>query len=141
MVSIPRDSYVSIPGHGYDKINAAFALGGGLLLTQTLEQAIGLDLPAGCQQLDGRHALGFVRTRPTPRADLARMVNQQVHVSAAVPCHQTGGVAQPVALVLSATSCCQRAHLGPERSHVGSGPTLLGTARILYQAERAYWLS
>ena len=28
MVSIPRDSYVPIPGYGSDKINAAFALGG-----------------------------------------------------------------------------------------------------------------
>ncbi len=28
MVSIPRDSYVSIPGYGEDKINAAFSLGG-----------------------------------------------------------------------------------------------------------------
>src|SRR5699024_1399164 len=27
MVSIPRDSYVPIPGHGTDKINAAFAIG------------------------------------------------------------------------------------------------------------------
>ena len=28
MVSIPRDSYVDIPGYGTDKINAAFAVGG-----------------------------------------------------------------------------------------------------------------
>lgn len=90
------------------KINAAFALGGGRLLTQTVELATGLrldhyaevgfsefadlvdafgeiticpakpindplagvDLPAGCQTLDGRAALGYVRTRATPRADL-----------------------------------------------------------------------
>lgn len=120
IVSIPRDSYVSIPGHGQDKINAAFAMGGGPLLTQTLEQATGLrldhyaeigfsgfaglvdalggvtgcpaepvtdplagiDLLAGCQQLDGRHALGYVRTRATPRADLDRMVNQRQFMSA-----------------------------------------------------------
>lgn len=96
LISIPRDSYVPIPGHGRDKINAAFALGGGRLLTQTVELATGLhldhyaevgfsefadlvdafdplagvDLPAGCQTLDGRAALGYVRTRATPRADL-----------------------------------------------------------------------
>ncbi len=120
MVSIPRDSYVEIPGYGSDKINVAFALGGAQLLAQTVELATGLrldhyaeigfdgfavlvdavggvtvcptapindplagiDLPAGCQQLDGRNALGFVRSRATPRADLDRMVNQREFMSA-----------------------------------------------------------
>lgn len=119
MVSIPRDSYVPIPGYGTDKINAAFALGGAPLLAQTVEQATGLrldhyaevgfagfaavvdavggvtacptepindplagiDLPAGCQKLDGRSALGYVRTRATPRADLDRMTNQRQFMS------------------------------------------------------------
>jgi len=39
LVSVPRDSEVSIPGHGKDKVNAAFALGGAPLLVRTLEQA------------------------------------------------------------------------------------------------------
>jgi len=120
MVSIPRDSYVPIPGYGSDKINAAFALGGAPLLAQTVEQATGLrldhyaevgfdgfavlvdalggvtmclpepiadplagiDLAAGCQELDGRNALGYVRSRATPRADLDRMVNQRQFMSA-----------------------------------------------------------
>ena len=115
MVSIPRDSYVPIPGYGRDKINAAFAMGGAPLLAQTVEQATGLrldhyaevgfsgfaglvdalggitvcptapmndplagiDLPAGCQKLAGNDALGYVRSRDTPRADLDRMVNQR----------------------------------------------------------------
>ncbi|MZD04012.1 LytR family transcriptional regulator [Streptomyces sp. SID5785] len=42
LVSIPRDSYVTIPGHGKNKINAAYALGGPELLTRTVEQATGL---------------------------------------------------------------------------------------------------
>ncbi|WP_308205461.1 LCP family protein [Mycobacterium montefiorense] len=42
----------------------------------------GIDLPAGCQQLNGRDALGYVRTRDTPRADLDRMVNQRQFISA-----------------------------------------------------------
>src|ERR1700720_1088091 len=120
MVSIPRDSYVPIPGDGKDKINAAFAVGGAPLLAQTVEQATGIrldhyaeigfdgfavlvdavggvtmcpaepisdplagiDLPAGCQKLDGRNALGYVRTRATPRADLDRMINQREFLSA-----------------------------------------------------------
>ena len=42
MVSIPRDSYVDIPGYGKNKVNAAFALGGPKLLQRTVEQATGL---------------------------------------------------------------------------------------------------
>jgi LCP family protein required for cell wall assembly len=120
MVSIPRDSYLPVPGYGSDKINAAFAVGGPQLLVQTVEQATGvrldhyaeigfsgfaavvdamggvtmcppepitdplagIDLRAGCQKLDGRNALGYVRTRATPRADLDRMVNQRDFMSA-----------------------------------------------------------
>jgi LCP family protein required for cell wall assembly len=120
MVSIPRDSYVPIPGNGEDKINAAYTFGGAPLLAQTVEQAAGIrvdhyaeigfagfavlvdavggvtmcptepisdplagiDLPAGCQKLNGRDALGYVRTRATPRADLDRMVNQRQFMSA-----------------------------------------------------------
>lgn len=44
LVSIPRDSWVPIPGHGTDKINAAFALGGPQLLITTVEQATGLEI-------------------------------------------------------------------------------------------------
>jgi LCP family protein required for cell wall assembly len=43
LVSIPRDSYVPIPGRGMNKLNAALA-GGPALLIQTLEQATGLQI-------------------------------------------------------------------------------------------------
>nr|WP_063711940.1 LCP family protein [Nocardia sp. BMG111209] len=120
VVSLPRDSYVSIPGHGRDKLNAAFSLGGPKLLSQTVEVATGLhidhfakigfggfaglvdavggidmclpqamndplagiDLPAGCQHLDGPKALGFVRSRATARADLDRMNDQRLFLAA-----------------------------------------------------------
>lgn len=120
LVSIPRDSYLEIPGWGMDKVNAAFAAGGAPLLTQTVEQATGLridhyaevgfggfgavvdalggvriclpeplndplagvDLPAGCQAVDGRNALGYVRSRDTPRADLDRMQHQREFMAA-----------------------------------------------------------
>lgn len=42
LMSVPRDSYVAIPGHGENKINAAFAFGGPRLLAQTVEQATGI---------------------------------------------------------------------------------------------------
>ncbi|KLO29117.1 LytTR family transcriptional regulator [Mycolicibacter heraklionensis] len=120
VVSLPRDSYVTVPGYGEDKINAAYTLGGAALLTRTVEQATGLrldhyleigfggfaalvdalggvtlcpdepiddplaglNLPAGCQQLAGAAALGYVRSRATPRADLDRMAHQRLFLSA-----------------------------------------------------------
>lgn len=42
LVSVPRDSYVAIPGHGKNKINAAYSFGGPQLLVRTVEQATGL---------------------------------------------------------------------------------------------------
>jgi LCP family protein required for cell wall assembly len=42
VVSLPRDSWVNIPGHGMSKINAALGLGGPQLMVQTVEQATGL---------------------------------------------------------------------------------------------------
>jgi LCP family protein required for cell wall assembly len=120
LVSIPRDSEVTIPENGENKINAAFSIGGPQLLVQTVEQSTGIrvdhyaevgfagfadvvdavggvtmcptepisdplagiDLAAGCQTLDGRNALGYVRTRATARADLDRMINQREFLSA-----------------------------------------------------------
>ncbi|HEY9294201.1 MAG TPA: LCP family protein [Microlunatus sp.] len=41
IVSFPRDMYVAIPGHGKNKINAAYAFGGPQLSVATLEQLTG----------------------------------------------------------------------------------------------------
>ncbi|MBX9391645.1 LCP family protein [Streptomonospora nanhaiensis] len=125
IISVPRDSYVEIPGLGQNKINAAFAedLGGGpTTLVQTFEQAsgvhidhyveigfsgfvdivdavggvemcpeeamvdpkAGLDIEAGCQEMDGATALGYVRTRASARADLDRIQRQREFFSALV---------------------------------------------------------
>jgi LCP family protein required for cell wall assembly len=42
LVSLPRDSYVPIPGHGRHKLNAAYAFGGAPLLARTVETVTGL---------------------------------------------------------------------------------------------------
>jgi LCP family protein required for cell wall assembly len=42
LLSIPRDSYVPIPGYGYNKINAALDFGGPSLLVKTVENVTGL---------------------------------------------------------------------------------------------------
>lgn len=42
LVSLPRDTLVEIPGHGKQKLNAAFSFGGGALLAQTVEGVTGM---------------------------------------------------------------------------------------------------
>jgi LCP family protein required for cell wall assembly len=42
LMSIPRDSWVKIPGYGYSKINAAYSYGGPALLAKTVENLTGL---------------------------------------------------------------------------------------------------
>lgn len=42
LISIPRDTRVQIPGHGYDKINAAHAIGGPALAMETVEDFLGI---------------------------------------------------------------------------------------------------
>lgn len=121
LVSFPRDSWVSIPGHGQGKINSAFTIGGPKLLVQTIEQASGLrmdnymeigfggfagvvdsvggvrmclkqdvndkdahiNLKKGCQVLDGKNALGYVRSRHAfATGDLARAEHQREFLGA-----------------------------------------------------------
>ncbi|HUY52004.1 MAG TPA: LCP family protein [Streptosporangiaceae bacterium] len=57
VISLPRDSWVSIPGHGMNKINAAYGLGGPPLMVQTVEQATGLTVNDFIQV----NFLGFVK--------------------------------------------------------------------------------
>ncbi|WP_236683145.1 LCP family protein [Demequina globuliformis] len=44
LISIPRDSFVPIPGYGSNKINAAFSFGGPQLLVETVEDLTGLTI-------------------------------------------------------------------------------------------------
>lgn len=44
VVSLPRDSLVSIPGHGRNKLNAAFSYGGPSLAIKTVEQNTGVQI-------------------------------------------------------------------------------------------------
>jgi LCP family protein required for cell wall assembly len=46
ILGIPRDSYVSIPGAGTDKINGALALGGPELMVRTVEKLTGIHIDA-----------------------------------------------------------------------------------------------
>jgi LCP family protein required for cell wall assembly len=44
LISLPRDSWVNIPGYGYSKINAAYDYGGPKLLAKTVQNATGLHI-------------------------------------------------------------------------------------------------
>lgn len=44
ILSLPRDLWVDIPGHGENKINASFAIGGAPLLVDTVSQFSGVDI-------------------------------------------------------------------------------------------------
>ncbi|MEU6081404.1 LCP family protein [Streptomyces sp. NPDC047108] len=132
MMSLPRDSWVTIPGYlrpetgkhvpkGKNKLNASFSIGGPELLVRTVELNTGLkidhyaeigfagfvnivdsvggvdvcldrdvkdkksgaDLKKGCQTLNGKNALAFVRQRhQEAEGDLGRSQNQQKFLAA-----------------------------------------------------------
>jgi LCP family protein required for cell wall assembly len=122
LMSIPRDSIVSIPEYGDgNKINAAFAYGGPKLLIRTIENETGiriddyieigfsgfvgmvdavggveicpkdamkdplanLNIKKGCQEADGKTALGYARSRHTSSlGDIDRAAHQREVVSA-----------------------------------------------------------
>src|SRR6266540_4346083 len=130
LVSLPRDSYVPIPGRGRNKLNAAYAFGGPKLLAQTIEQVTGiridhymeigfdgfasvvdavggvricvkesindpnaaLRLKAGCQELNSKQALGYVRTRASARGDLDRVERQREFLGALIDKATSPGV-------------------------------------------------
>jgi len=44
VISLPRDTRVEVPGHGYHKLNAAYAFGGAALTRETVEGALGVSV-------------------------------------------------------------------------------------------------
>ncbi len=80
LISIPRDSYVTIPGYGKNKINAALAFGGPTLLIKTVEEVTGL-------RIDHYMGIGF--------GGLASVVNTvggvRVCVKTAIPADSYSG--------------------------------------------------
>ncbi|MEE3852284.1 LCP family protein [Gordonia sp. LSe1-13] len=76
------DHYAEIGFGGFDQV--VDAVGGvEICLDQPLNDPLaGLNLPAGCQELNGQQALGLVRTRAFPNADLERIENQRKFLSA-----------------------------------------------------------
>jgi LCP family protein required for cell wall assembly len=110
LVSFPRDSWVPIPGHDTQKLNAAFSFGGPALLAETLEEnfdvfidhvaivdfegfkgvtnALGgvtVTVDGVEQTVKGNEALDYVRARKTlPGGDFDRIRRQQNFLRAIV---------------------------------------------------------
>lgn len=108
VMSIPRDAWVDIPGHGKAKINAAFAYGGPSLAIETVQDLTGvpidhfaivnfetfsaltdalgsveIETTRGPQQMNGTQALAFVRERKSlPGGDFDRVKRQQAWMRA-----------------------------------------------------------
>ncbi len=60
-LSIPRDSFASIPGHGEQRVNAAYALGGRSLMVETVERYLGNGLKINhLMEIDFKGFPGFV---------------------------------------------------------------------------------
>ena len=85
MTSFLRDLYIPIPGHGSNRLNAAYAIGGRQLLRETLQTRFGLELQ-GSVELDFEgfprliDALGGVELEL--RADEAEHINRSCPGSA-----------------------------------------------------------
>jgi LCP family protein required for cell wall assembly len=106
LISLPRDSYVPIPGHGSNKINAAFSIGGPNLLVATVEQVTDL-------HIDGYVEIGF--------AGFASVVDSLGGVRICVPFHMN----DPKAHINLQKGCQQL-----------DGPNALGFVRARYSDPR-----
>lgn len=78
------DHYVEIGMGGF--VDLVDAVGGVELCPEEpmADPKAGLDIAAGCQEMDGGTALGYVRTRATARADLDRIQRQREFFSALI---------------------------------------------------------
>jgi LCP family protein required for cell wall assembly len=164
LVSIPRDSFVEIPGEGSNKINAAYAFGGPKLMTRTIEHNTGLrideyvevgfggfvnvinaiggvemclkepmkdkdahiNLKAGCQELTGKDALGYVRARKSDvRGDLGRVERQREMIAA-----MAKKAASPVSIV-NPVRYWRLSNAGTDSLAVGEDTSMFAVARMM----------
>ena len=169
LLSIPRDSYVEVPGQGDAKINSAYAVGGPQLLVQTVEAATGvrvdayaetglagfagivdavggvemcppaaivdpkagLDIPAGCQEMQGPTALGYARSRDSAvGGDLGRATRQRELIAAIA-----GEASSPATLVNPFRALpLARAAGGALSVDDGSGPVAIARFALAFRS-------
>jgi len=173
LVSLPRDSYVTIPAHTAldgstiedrkNKINTAYGKGGAPLLVETVERNTGLhidhymevgfkgirditdavggvnmcvpadvtdknsglNLLAGCQELDGKDALAYVRMRyADPMGDLGRIERQQQFLSSVMK------KAATPAVLLNPISMWNLVDAGTASVNVGEGDSVIDVSTL-----------
>jgi len=173
LISLPRDSYVTIPAHTAldgsavedrkNKINTAYGKGGAPLLVETVERNTGmhidhymevgfkgirditdavngvnmcvsadvtdknsgLSLLAGCQELNGKDALAYVRMRyADPKGDLGRVERQQQYLGAVMK-----KVATP-AVLLNPISMWKLVNAGTASVNVGASDSVMDIANL-----------
>lgn len=100
MLSLPRDSEVKIPGHGKNKINASYSIGGPKLLVETVELATGLRIDGYVETglagfADIVDAVGGIEICPT-----FDMQDEYSQLDVKAGCQQADG---PVALAYART--------------------------------------
>ncbi|GAA4415622.1 LCP family protein [Actinokineospora soli] len=81
-IGLRMDHYIEIGLGGFADL--VDAVGGvEMCLKEPIKDPLaGINLKAGCQELSGPDALGYVRTRVGPRADLDRVIRQREFISA-----------------------------------------------------------
>jgi LCP family protein required for cell wall assembly len=92
VVSFPRDTYVEIPGHGKQLLNAAFEIGGPALTIQTFKEDFGIPIQhylavnfVGFEKIV--NAIGHVKIYfPTPARDFFSQLDEPV-----AGCHSLNG--------------------------------------------------
>jgi LCP family protein required for cell wall assembly len=173
LVSLPRDSYVTIPAHTAldgssvedrrNKINAAYSKGGAPLLVETVERNTGihidhymeigfkgirditdavggvnmciaadvkdknsgLNLKEGCQELNGKEALAYVRMRyADPKGDLGRVERQQQFLSSVMK------KAATPAVLLNPIGMWKLVDAGTESVNVGAGDSIMDISTL-----------
>lgn len=94
LTSFLRDLYLPIPGHGSDRINAAYAYGGAPLLRQTLTENFGIPLD-GCIEVDFSQFAQIIDTLGGVtlqlRQDEAEVINRETGSSLSEGLQQLNG--------------------------------------------------
>jgi LCP family protein required for cell wall assembly len=92
LLSIPRDSLVSIPGYGTTKINAAFAYGGPRLLIKTIEQDTGVKVDHYVEIGFGGFVNAVDAVNGITICPEKRMVDRRANLRIKKGCQQVNGV-------------------------------------------------
>ena len=94
MTSFLRDLYVPIPGHGSNRINAAYNYGGASLLQKTIDQNFNIAID-GCIEVDFSHFSDIIDSMGGVEIDLrqdeADEINRQTGSSLTEGCHLLDG--------------------------------------------------